>query len=371
MIDYLNYHKSPIFLSSREGRGFDGLSFKTTRNTYHPFHFHDGVEIMYVHKGVILVNAFNVVETVKEGQFIVHDPYVIHSAESITSDTVVTCINISGEYIDENDGLISSIVQRVADTKEYVRLRNDILEWIYMGFMSGTTTDKMLWQMKKIFPSLQKFMSVALLNTNEKSTVVQEGEKDHERLTRIINYLFNHHDETITLDSISSELYISKYYLSHYIKRAFGYTMKQALSYFRSEESTIDLLGSKMAIGEIASKHGFTSVRSYNEAFPRYYGISPSEYRRRHQKETVLFQDFVGEEVGLDFSDSEEKVVSNIHSNHERSITINLPTGSYEVLSTESENESISKRIGHLNDKNRDIEMDCHCEELILRVKKQ
>ena len=34
MIDYRSYHTSPIFISSKEGTDFDGLSFKTTRNTY-------------------------------------------------------------------------------------------------------------------------------------------------------------------------------------------------------------------------------------------------------------------------------------------------------------------------------------------------
>ena len=167
MIDYRNYHSSPLFISNKEGTDFEGLSFKTTRNIYHPYHFHDGVEIVYVHKGAVLVNAFSLTETVKEGQFIPCDPYLVHSVESMTADTVVTTISISGDYIDENDGIISSNIQMVADTEEYARLKDDILEWIMMGAMPDATTDKMLWQMKKIFPRLQKFMSVAFLDTKE------------------------------------------------------------------------------------------------------------------------------------------------------------------------------------------------------------
>lgn len=370
MIDYRNYHSSPLFISNKEGTDFEGLSFKTTRNIYHPYHFHDGVEIVYVHKGAVLVNAFSLTETVKEGQFIPCDPYLVHSVESMTADTVVTTISISGDYIDENDGIISSNIQMVADTEEYARLKDDILEWIMMGAMPDATTDKMLWQMKKIFPRLQKFMSVAFLDTKEDRITVQGSERDHERLTSIFNYLFCHHDETIKLDSISSELFISKYYLSHYIKRVFGYTLKQALYYCRTEESVIDLLDDKMTIAEVAAKHGFPSVRSYNELFPRYYGVTPAEYRRRHLKETMKHKDFAGEEISLDFMGREETTGSTIHFNG-CSITVNLPKGSYEVLSVETEKSNISNRMTKLNAKNKMITIDSNCEELILRIKKQ
>ena len=370
MIDYRDYHTSPLFISCKEETDYNGLSFKTTRNTYHPFHFHDGVEIMYVHQGAILVNAFDVVETVTEGHFIAHDPYCVHSVESVIADTVVTCIHISGEYIDDEDGIISSNVHKVADTEEYARLRDDILEWIVMGSMPDTTTDKMLWQMKKIFPSIQKLLSVALLHTKEDSVIVQGSEKDHERLTSIFNYLFYHHDETINLDSISSELYISKYYLSHYIKRTFGYTLKQALSYCRVEESVIDLLDEQMTITEIAAKHGFSSVRSYNEIFPRYYGVPPAEYRRLHQKETVVHKDFAGEEVSLDSPDMKEMESSMIQLKG-CSVTVHLPKGNYEVLSVGKEKDNISSHMMKLNGKNKTITMDSDCDELILRIKKQ
>ena len=371
MIDYQNYHTSPLFVSSKEGTEFKGLSFKTTRNTTHPFHFHDGVELMYVHKGAILVNAFHLVEMVKEGQFIAHDPYIIHSVESMTADTVVTTINISGDYIDDNDGVISSNIHRAADTTEYAQLKEDIFEWIMMANMPGVTTKKMLWQMKKIFPRLQKVMSLEIWDTKENNGIVQVTEKDHERLTRVLNYLFLHHDETISLDTVSSELYISKYYLSHYMKKTLGYTLKQALLHCRMEESMIDLLGGQMTTEEIAVKHGFSSVRSYNEAFPRYLGVSPAEYRRRHQKETILYKDFVGEVVSLDAFDSKWEEESARQPAHACSVTISLSGGDYEVLYVETEKNNISNRIARLDAQNRNLKVESDCEELILRIKKQ
>ncbi|MBQ9015805.1 MAG: helix-turn-helix transcriptional regulator [Firmicutes bacterium] len=325
---------------------------------------------MYVHKGVILVNAFNTVETVKEGQFIAHDPYCFHSVESIAADTVVTTINISEEYIDENDGLISSNIHMVTDTKEYAHLKKDIYEWIILSSQPGITEEKIFLQMKKIIPNLQKHMNIASLNIKEDSVVVQESEKDHEKLTRILNYLFYHHDEPIKLDSISAELYLSKYYLSHYIKRTLGYTLKEVLSACRVGESVIDLLGSQLTIEEVAAKHGFPSVRSYNETFPRYYGMSPVDYRRRHQRETVLYKDLAGEEVDIaDFISREEE--DAVEAAEGCSVMVSLPKGSYEVLYVETDKNNASNRIAALNAKHRTISLDCDCDEMILRIRKQ
>ena len=66
----------------------------------------------------------------------------------------------------------------------------------------------------------------------------------------------------------------------------------------------------------------------------------------------------------------EETTGSTIHFNG-CSITVNLPKGSYEVLSVETEKNNISNRMTKLNAKKKMITIDSNCEELILRIKKQ
>ena len=132
----------------------------------------------------------------------------------------------------------------------------------------------------------------------------------------------------------------------------------------------IDLLGSEMTIAEVATKHGFSSVRAYKETFPRYYGVSPAEYRRRHQKETVLYQDLIGEEVTLDDLHIEVGERYAVHSGQGCSILVALPEGRYEVLSVESGKGNASNRIVKLNGRNKSISIDSDCEELILRIRK-
>ena len=81
-------------------------------------------------------------------------------------------------------------------------------------------------------------------------------------------------------------------------------------------------------------------------------------------------KDFAGEEISLDFMGREETTDSTIHFNG-CSVTVNLPKGSYEVLSVETEKSNISNRMTKLNAKNKMITIDSNCEELILRIKKQ
>lgn len=133
----------------------------------------------------------------------------------------------------------------------------------------------------------------------------------------------------------------------------------------------IDLLGTQMTIGEVATRHGFPSIRSYNETFPRFYGKSPAEYRRRHQRETVFYQDFAGEEVALDYFSGEDGQGNMIPSGSGYGVTVRLPEGSYEVLCVETEDKSVRDRTALLNVKNRIIDIDCDCDELILRIRKR
>ena len=85
----------------------------------------------------------------------------------------------------------------------------------------------------------------------------------------------------------------------------------------------------------------------------------------------MLYQDFTGEEVSLDFYGSEEMDSSTVHSDHGCSVTVNLPAGSYDILYVETGNNNVNNRITNLNEKTQNISMDSNCDELILRIKRK
>ena len=93
-----------------------------------------------------------------------------------------------------------------------------------------------------------------------------------------------HLAETITLDRIADELYLSKYYLAHLFRAETGMTIHQYITKKRlSACSSAILAGS--SIPEACFSNGFRDYSAFYRAFRKEYGISPSEYRRLAKKQ--------------------------------------------------------------------------------------
>ncbi len=88
----------------------------------------------------------------------------------------------------------------------------------------------------------------------------------------------NFHSE-ITLDSISQNVCVSKYYLHRLFTEITGITPIQYLTKVRLDKAKYKLQKSKHSISEIASECGFESAAYFSRAFKKHIGISPSKYR--------------------------------------------------------------------------------------------
>lgn len=97
--------------------------------------------------------------------------------------------------------------------------------------------------------------------------VMQEDENLVEGLPRLIK-LSNRTQEHVTRE-------FSKYY---------GITPTDFINEIRLKKSAKLLLQTDMLIIAISDKCGFNTLTYYNKLFKKYYGCSPSEYRKRNRK---------------------------------------------------------------------------------------
>ena len=93
-------------------------------------------------------------------------------------------------------------------------------------------------------------------------------------------YIDLHFKEALTLDQLSEEAHMNKYYLSHAFKREYGVSPINYMITRRIEESKYLLAETDLSLSRIAQLLGFSSLSYFSQVFRRSQGISPMDYRQ-------------------------------------------------------------------------------------------
>jgi len=96
---------------------------------------------------------------------------------------------------------------------------------------------------------------------------------------RALRYLSAHYTEDVTLEQLSSALYISPTYLSHLLKSKTSKGFQEWLHYFRIEKAKRLLRSTGDTATEIAEKVGYRSYKLFVEHFKQLTGQTASKFR--------------------------------------------------------------------------------------------
>lgn len=102
-------------------------------------------------------------------------------------------------------------------------------------------------------------------------------------MQEIINYIEDHLNEKIDLDSIADVHHYSKYYIHRQFTHQFGITIHTYIRRRQLTEAAKLLVFSKEPILEIALKSGYESQQSFTAIFKLMYKKSPAQFRRLHK----------------------------------------------------------------------------------------
>ena len=102
-----------------------------------------------------------------------------------------------------------------------------------------------------------------------------------EKLTQVYAYLEMHFAEPLTLDQLSAEFYISKYYLTRTFRQKYGDSIFAVILRLRINRAKELLRFTDASISEIAARCGFNDSSYFNRQFQRADHCTATEYRRR------------------------------------------------------------------------------------------
>ncbi len=127
--------------------------------------------------------------------------------------------------------------------------------------------------------------SIAALEVavNKIDEVKSAGTVKDARLLEITNYIHEHY-KTVTLDELSDKFFLSKPYLSKYIREKSGMTFGDIVQKIRLKKARAMLKGSNASVESIAESVGYQNVEHFNRLFKRAYQITPIQFRNQQNQ---------------------------------------------------------------------------------------
>ena len=104
--------------------------------------------------------------------------------------------------------------------------------------------------------------------------------EDIHALGSVMNYCIAHYRDNLSLDLLQKKLHISKYYISHIMNQKLGMGFNDYINALRVSEACRYLRRTNKSITEISTLVGFGTLRTFNRAFFKQVGMSPSDYRK-------------------------------------------------------------------------------------------
>ena len=139
------------------------------------------------------------------------------------------------------------------------------------------TDNEVCWGVGVDEDIIKSSVSALIVAVNQIQEIKQMSDKD-ERIVAILNYLQNNYS-TVTLDSLSNEFFLSKPYLSKYIKEHSGTTFGDTVKNIRMDKAKALLKNKGMTVESISRTVGYENVEHFNRLFKKLFKMTPVQYR--------------------------------------------------------------------------------------------
>jgi len=239
-------------------------------------HIHTHLELIYIVDGCSAANADNKTFLLESGDLFLAFPNQIHFYHDRTTPSGYMLIFSPDMFTELKDLFhnkipFSSVIKGDALSIDVKKCLQKIIQKVNTdsAFDKISAKGYLLSLLGEILP-LMDFIP---------------GTSDQDSVKRLLQYCSENYMNPITLDSISKDLHLNKYYISHVFKERMNIGFADFLNNMRTEHAC-SLLKKGVNITEVAYSSGFNSIRTFNRVFIQNMGMTPREYIR--SKEPVV-----------------------------------------------------------------------------------
>ncbi len=232
-----------------------------------PLHINPELEIVLVKSGHVHISLGAAGFDLEGAQMTVIPPYRLHGFE------------VSGDI----DSLVYLFPHSMAADFFNLCRNKDIKNQVFT--LNPTTFDYILAATNSLDSAPSSFMEKSILYTLladfMKGNSFTQMSLDTSGANRIIEYIFLNVKENITAKSVAGEFAISEGQLAEMLSNYIGLSFKDFLANMRVNNAMELLRTKNLSITEVAYESGFDTIRTFNRAFLKITGTTPSEYRKK------------------------------------------------------------------------------------------
>ncbi|WP_064685414.1 AraC family transcriptional regulator [Rhizobium bangladeshense] len=100
------------------------------------------------------------------------------------------------------------------------------------------------------------------------------------RLRRVSAYIHDHLDEELNMERLAEIACLSSYHWHRIYRAIYGETLAATVKQLRLHRAASEIVGTELAVSEIAKRSGYPNLQSFNRIFKSVYGMPPARYRK-------------------------------------------------------------------------------------------
>ena len=238
--------------------------------------WHNGHEINYIMSGEVDVTVGGKKLTVREREFVVIPPKVVHSTDRVGNDASKVVFSLNVESKQEYFGTAMRHFDDICVCRGTERLEQLISMLLSYAYESTPLAPEAIAALSVLL--LFEFVGQAVPVEDAGNRKIEVFESDR-RINEIFDFIRENISENISAERVAEALHLCTRHLNRITKKETGYTVSELIN--REKLRYVKrLLRSEMLLKDIAMHSGFSSEYTLNRFFKRHEGLSLGAWRR-------------------------------------------------------------------------------------------
>jgi AraC-like DNA-binding protein/mannose-6-phosphate isomerase-like protein (cupin superfamily) len=254
-------------------------------------HWHSDYEMLMVVDGKVDVGVNSRIYTLMQGDIAVIINGDIHYIQPDQEHAKYYCVLFPSQIIESLLNVVfspiitypiinrSTLQERSIPDKQ-LSILHDSFEFLYWERtkMEPYYQLAIMSKLAEMIGLLLRYFSSQEKKSNEMN---EQSNTNLHLIKKVIRYIEQNYDQSLSLHNIADQFNISSYYLSRLFHKTVGITFKAYMDIVRVGMAKKFIESSDESITEIAHSCGFQSIRTFNRRFKQINCMTPSALRKK------------------------------------------------------------------------------------------